>query len=192
MGKAYLPGLRVSGNRLRGVYCERVWPDGGGASGHHGKSLWPRPMSWHMKEVNELTRRLLAEGSTPEDTPPGTCEYKSYYGGWTYTSQALNQMVFETPCGLLVRGSRFTNGYLASRGVDWRPENDNPVVPCPRFASGPCSLRHPLLQTEKLCCGPDDVVYQCDCHPTDRPYTYDANQELNKSLARAAAMRPKI
>ena len=84
-------------------------------------------------------------------------------------------MVFETPCGLLVRGSRFTNGYLASRGVDWRPENDNPVIPCPRFASGPCSLRHPLLQTEKLCCGPDDVVYQCDCHPTDRPYTYEGS-----------------
>ena len=57
-----------------------------------------------MKELNELTRRLLAEGYTPEDTPPGTCEYKSYYGGWTYTSQALNQMVFETPCGLLVQG----------------------------------------------------------------------------------------
>jgi len=28
-----------------------------------------------MKELNELTRRLLAEGYTPEDTPPGTCEY---------------------------------------------------------------------------------------------------------------------
>ena len=41
-----------------------------------------------MKELNELTRRLLAEGYTPEDTPPGTCEYKSYYGGWTYTSEA--------------------------------------------------------------------------------------------------------
>ena len=136
-----------------------------------------------MKEVNELTRRLLAEGYTPEDTPPGTCEYKSYYGGWTYTSQALNQMVFETPCGLLVRGSRFTNGYLASRGVDWRPENDNPVVPCPRFASGPCSLRHPLLQTEKFCCGPDDVIYQCDCHPTDRPYTYEGSlDEAHKQV----------
>ena len=136
-----------------------------------------------MKELNELTRRLLAEGYTPEDTPPGTCEYKSYYGGWTYTSQALNQMVFETPCGLLVRGSRFTNGYLASRGVDWRPENDNPVIPCPRFASGPCSLRHPFLQMEKLCCGPDDVVYQCDCHPTDRPYTYEGSlDEAHKQV----------
>ena len=30
-----------------------------------------------MKEVNELTRRLLAEGWKPEDTPPGTLEYLS-------------------------------------------------------------------------------------------------------------------
>lgn len=128
-----------------------------------------------MKELNELTRRLLAEGYTPEDTPPGTQEYKSYYGGWTYTWQALNDMVFETPCGLLVRGSHFTNGYLSWQGVDWRPENDNPVVPCPRFMSEPCPLRHPLLQAEKYCCHSDDVVYQCNCHPTDRPYTYEGS-----------------
>lgn len=57
-----------------------------------------------MKEANELTRRLLAEGYVPEDTPPGMQEYKPYYGGWTYDSQTLNNMVFETPCGLLVEG----------------------------------------------------------------------------------------
>ena len=32
-----------------------------------------------MKELNELTRRLLDEGYTPEDTPPGTHPYKDYY-----------------------------------------------------------------------------------------------------------------
>ena len=35
-----------------------------------------------MKEINELTRRLLAEGYTPEDTPPGMREYEDYEGGW--------------------------------------------------------------------------------------------------------------
>ena len=136
-----------------------------------------------MKELNELTRRLLAEGYKPEDTPPGTCEYKSYYGGWTYTSQALNGMVFETPCGLLVQGWHFRNGYLSWQGVDWRPENDNPVVPCPRFTLDPCPLRHPLLQTEKYCCHSDDVVYQCNCHPTARPYTFEGSlDEAHKQV----------
>lgn len=136
-----------------------------------------------MKEVNELTRRLLAEGYTPEDTPPGTCEYKSYYGGWTYTSQALNGMVFETPCGLLVQGSHFTNGYLSWQGVDWRPENDNPVVPCPRFMSEPCPLRHPLLERECYNLHSDDVIYQCACHQTDRPYTFEGSlDEAHKQV----------
>ena len=128
-----------------------------------------------MKEINELTRRLLAEGYTPEDTPPGTNEYQPYYGGWTYTSQALNGMVFETPCGLLVQGSHFTNGYMSSQGVDWRPENDNPVVTCPRFAEGPCQLRHPLLQAQYYCSRPGEVICQCNCHPTSRPYTFEGS-----------------
>lgn len=76
-----------------------------------------------MKVINELTRRLLAEGCRPEDTPPGTCPYADYYGGWTYTGQAIKDMVWETPCGLLVDGSHFVNGYLSFNGVDWRPEN---------------------------------------------------------------------
>lgn len=136
-----------------------------------------------MKELNELTRRLLAEGYTPKDTPPGTCEYKSYYGGWTYTSQALNGMVFETPCGLLVQGWHFRNGYLSWQGVDWRPENDNPVVPCPRFMSEPCPLRHPLLQRERYDLHSDDVVYQCACHQTDRPYTFEGSlDEAHKQV----------
>ena len=49
------------------------------------------------KELNELTRRLLAEGYTPEDTPPGMREYEDYEGGWTYKYQTLRDMVFETP-----------------------------------------------------------------------------------------------
>ena len=136
-----------------------------------------------MKEVNELTRRLLAEGYTPEDTPPGTCEYKSYYGGWTYTWQALIDMVFETPCGLLVKGSHFLHGYMSYNGIDWRPENGNPVVPCPHFTSEPCPLRHPLLQTEKYCCHSNEVVYQCNCHRTARPYTYEGSlDEAHKQV----------
>ena len=46
-----------------------------------------------MKEVNELTRRLLAEGWQPEDTPPGTRPYADHEGGWTYTCEAIRGMV---------------------------------------------------------------------------------------------------
>jgi len=92
-----------------------------------------------MAELNELTERLLSEGWKPEDTPPGTKEYFWFYGGWTYTSEALAALTFETPCGLLVEGSRFRNGDMACRGIHWHPENNNLVVGCPRF---PYDSRH--------------------------------------------------
>lgn len=128
-----------------------------------------------MKEANGLTCRLMAEGYVPEDTPPGMREYKAYYGGWTYDSQTLQSMVFETPCGLLAEGRHFLNGYMAYQGVDWRPENDNPVITCPRFTDKPCPLQHPLLQQKCSNLHSDDVIYQCACHQTDRPYTYEGS-----------------
>ena len=128
-----------------------------------------------MKEVNELTRRLLAEGWTPEDTPPGTHPYTDYYGGWTYTGEAIRSMVWETPCGLLADGRHFLNGYMSYQGVDWRPENGNPAICCPVFPSAPCPLRDPLLCHQLYDLHSDDVVYQCACHQTDRPYTYEGS-----------------
>lgn len=128
-----------------------------------------------MKEVNELTRRLLAEGWKPEDTPPGTHPYQDYYGGWTYTGEAIRSMVWETPCGLLADGRHFLNGYMSYHGVDWRPENGNPALCCPAFPSAPCPLRDPLLCSEMYDLHSDDVVYQCACQQTDRPYTYEGS-----------------
>ena len=128
-----------------------------------------------MKEVNELTRRLLAEGWKPEDTPPGTEPYKDYYGGWTYTGEAIRSMVWETPCGLLADGRHFLNGYMSYQGIDWRPENGNPVLCCPVFPSAPCPLRDPLLHTQGLSCHSGDMAYQCACHQTGRPYTYEGS-----------------
>lgn len=128
-----------------------------------------------MKEVNELTRRLLAEGWKPEDTPPGTHPYQDYYGGWTYTGEAIRGMVWETPCGLLADGWHFLNGYLSFNGVDWRVENGNPVICCPVFPSAPCPLRDPLLRTEKYDLHSSDIICQCACHQTNRPYTYEGS-----------------
>ena len=130
-----------------------------------------------MKEVNELTRRLLAEGWKPEDTPPGTHPYQDYYGGWTYTGEAIRGMVWETPCGLLVNGRHFLNGYMSFNGVDWRVENGNPVICCPVFPSEPCPLRDSRLCSQEYSLHSDNVTYQCACHQTDRPYTYEGSVE---------------
>jgi len=128
-----------------------------------------------MKEVNELTRRLLAEGWKPEDSPPGTRPYKDYEGGWTYTGETIRGMVWETPCGLMADGRHFLNGYMSYNGVDWKTENGNPVITCPIFPTETCPLRDPLLRSQRLTCHTDDIVYQCACHRTDRPYTYEGS-----------------
>lgn len=146
-----------------------------------------------MKEVNELTRRLLAEGWKPEDTPPGTHPYKDYYGGWTYTGEAIRNMVWETPCGLLADGRHFLNGYMSYQGVDWRPENGNPVICCPVFPSAPCPLRDPLLCNERYDLHSNDVVYQCACHQVDRPYTYEGSiDEAHDRLWKEAGERWEV
>lgn len=130
-----------------------------------------------MSRINELTRRLLAEGWSPEDTPPGTRQYAEHEGGWTYTAEMIRGMVWETPCGLLADGRHFLNGYMSFHGTDWRTENGNPVITCPKFPAAPCPLRDPLLQSERLSCHSDnsDVIYQCACHRTERPYTYEGS-----------------
>ena len=127
-----------------------------------------------MAELNKLTRRLLSEGWKPEDTPPGTKEYFWFYGGWTYTREALAALTFETPCGLLVKGSRFANGDMAFQGISWQPENDNPVVCCPRFELDFCAMRHPMLWNNSYDSS-SGTVRQCACHQTDRPYTYEGS-----------------
>lgn len=143
-----------------------------------------------MKELNSLTRRLLAQGYTPEDTPPGMRNYEPLQGGWTYDPQTRRNMTFETPCGLLVSGARFNNGYMSFHGIDWRPENDNPVVTCPRFPAEPCPLRHPLLHKERYSSNPDDLIFQCNCHPTTRPYTFEGSvEEAHKQVWQEAEER---
>lgn len=127
-----------------------------------------------MAELNELTKRLLAEGWKPEETPPGTKEYFWFYGGWTYTTEALRAMTFETPCGLLVEGSRFGNGDMSCQGICWQPENDNPVVCCPRFDMDFCAMRHPMLWSNAHD-SRSGIARQCACHQTERTYTYEGS-----------------
>ena len=68
-------------------------------------------------------------------------------------------MVWETPCGLLAGGKHFLIGHMSYRGIDWTPENGNPVLSCPVFPSAPCPLQDPLLSSCRLNLHPDNVVY---------------------------------
>ncbi len=126
-------------------------------------------------EWNELTRDLLDKGYKPEDTPPGMNAYREHEGGWTYSWKTLHALVFETPCGLLVEGNHFSSGYMSYQGVDWRAENNNPVVCCPRFDLDFCPLRHPLLWSNCTAARDGERIRQCACHRTDRPYAYEGS-----------------
>jgi len=122
-------------------------------------------------ELNGLTKKLFAEGYTREHYPDYVNPYNWFYGGFTYTAKHLCEMVFSTPCGLLLDGSHFTNGQSYA-GVEWMPENDNPTVTCPYFsAKEPCQIRHELLRGCRLLSRSGELV-SCNCHQTNEPYDY--------------------
>lgn len=124
-------------------------------------------------ELNELTKRLFAEGYTRENYPDYVKPYFWFYGGFTYTAKHLREMVFSTPCGLLLTGEHFTNGSMSYAGVEWMPENDNPTVTCPYFnAKEPCKLRHELLRGCRLLSRMGEMV-SCACHQVNEPYDYE-------------------
>ena len=115
-------------------------------------------------EKNKLTARLLAEGYTIDQTPPGCRPWNKFYGGWTYNGDMLRQLVFETPCGLLQLGIKCIDvGY---NGIDWCAENDNPVVLCPRFKRD-CILRDKRCQIYN---GGREALTYCACSPSTRAY----------------------
>ena len=122
-------------------------------------------------ERNLVTKRLLAEGWDKSQTPPGMRDWNEFYGGWEYDWKTLSAMTFETPCGLLVNGSRFGNGHMSYGGIEWTAENDCPTIACPRFLAEPCQLRHPALRRQ-LTETRNGAQQCCDCHRADRPYTY--------------------
>ena len=92
------------------------------------------------KEDTLLTKRLLSEGYTKDKHPDyvevcksawGKELWQNLAGGFKYTREYLSKMVFKTGCGLLVKGIRFATGSLSYMGIDWIPENNNPVIACP-------------------------------------------------------------
>ncbi len=124
-----------------------------------------------MEKFNKLTKQLFAEGYTKENHPDWVKDFNKWYGGFEYTIKAQSKLVFETPCGLLVKGSHWNSGYMSYMGVDWTIENNNPTLNCP-YRNDNCVKRHKLLQEKAHGTGHMKIVF-CDCHLTSCAYDYE-------------------
>lgn len=118
-------------------------------------------------DMNELTKKLLAEGYTKDNHP----DYVRWYANtheFEYTSDFLYNSVWEAPCGIMRKGE-FTHGYMGYMGVEWRVENNNYNFHCP-YRKKECELWHPLLK---------ELNYggKCSWHLSDKPYDYDNSAE---------------
>ena len=129
-------------------------------------------------ELTKITKELLAQGWTKDQTPEGFRPWNDFYGGWEYKRSTYVKFVFQTPCGMLIKGDKVISD-MSYMGVHWMVENDNPVINCPFYGLGHCPVRHPLLQDKYLYnyisrCG---NYKHCAVHRTDNPWVYENSVE---------------
>lgn len=129
-------------------------------------------------KINKLTERLLAEGWTQDQTPPGCKSWNQWYGGWQYDYRSRIGTVFETPCGLLYKREELSHsGYMSYMGVDWTEENDCMTVLCPHYdRDRPCPLNHPLLQESVAGCRGEGLHF-CAVHQSDKEWSADKSAQ---------------
>lgn len=128
-----------------------------------------------MRETNQVSLKLLQEGWTKDQTPPGMKPWNDFYGGWTYAPDARRNVVFASPCGLLWQRAEVSySGTMYYMGVDWTEENDCIAALCPHYdRTEPCEVNHPLLE-EHACGGCHyENLHFCALHETDASYTYE-------------------
>ena len=123
-------------------------------------------------EQNQLTRDLYAAGYTREDHP--SFVYWSDWQNFGYLFEALLKFTWETPCGLLVDGKSDLGRDLACcdasfQGIDYCPENDNPLLRCP-YERKDCP--HSISGFP---------VPLCPCHTTGKRYSYEQSAERVES-----------
>ncbi len=131
-----------------------------------------------MTEYNKLTKRLLAEGYTTDNFPPyvqidssrltGDDPLNNLSGGFEYKKWHADQIVYKTGCGRFVKGENVIDR-IATMGVDWQHENDNPVIRCP-YDKSDCRDNDKRLHGMSgggLC-----IQCWCVCHRTEEPYDY--------------------
>lgn len=135
-----------------------------------------------MRELNELTKKLLSEGWTKENPPPGYMTWNDYYGGWQYSYRQQQNIIVETPCGLCQIGTRTID--MGYQGIDWCLENDNVTVVCPYRKLG-CELNHELLRDVAI----SGAQIECMAKIAQRQYDYERSidrvQEMNRQRKEA-------
>ena len=127
--------------------------------------------------INALTEKLFAEGYTIDNYPDYVNSYNNFYGGFEYKYEYRSQLVFSTPCGLLVCGDYFVNGTMSYNGTLYSVSNHNPEIRCP-YGKVDCELNDENLKGIMYRNEYADFAY-CACHLTDEPYSEE------RSLVRA-------
>ena len=114
--------------------------------------------------MNELTKKLLAEGWTM-DNHPDYVYRGTFDDGLEYKWDHKAKFVWQTGCGLLVEGRTVGGGDTSFMGVQYCAENGNPLLRCP-YGNKKC---------EHI---PDGFPLPlCPCHLFDGPYDYGSSAE---------------
>ncbi len=145
-------------------------------------------------EYNELTKKLLSEGYTVGNYPDyvqidtsrltGDDPLRNSSCGFVYKRQYSGQFVYMTGCGKFVRGENVME--MWTMGIDWRHENDNPVIRCP-YDRPECPDNDPKLHGMHE--GGLSIQCFCVCHRTGSGYDYEnsiekANEERREEKER--------
>lgn len=122
--------------------------------------------------MNRLTEQLLKSGYGKDNFPEYIQEYNSFYDGFIYKPDYAAAMIFQTGCGLNVKGNEVI-GTMSYRGQDWMLENDNPLIVCP-YNTELCPRNHEVLQERS-----GSGLCFCVCHEKAQG-TYDAQKTVDK------------
>lgn len=142
-------------------------------------------------ETNKLSQRLLAEGWTKDQTPPGLRPWRDFDGGWSYDYRSRKNVVFEAPCGLLWKREEVSNsGHMSFMGVEWTEENDCITVVCPCYdLKEPCPKNHPLLRDKPIAGCHYERLCFCALHETDKSWNYEQSAAKVKDEQKAVEDR---
>lgn len=108
--------------------------------------------------MNELTERLFAEGWTEDHHPDYV--FWGFYKCFQYKWEYERELVWKTLCGLFVSGWSVGCSDTSFGGVDYIPENNNPLILCP-YKKKTC---------EHIPEGLRGKYPLCPCHMTEEPY----------------------
>ena len=115
--------------------------------------------------MNELTSRLLGAGWTKDRHPPDV--FWGDFKEFKYTWDALLKMNWKTPCGLHIDPRRAAVSDTSYNGVEYNPENGNPLTRCP----------HGRKDCEHIPEGLRGHYAHCPCRQTCDPYDYAQSAE---------------